>query len=350
MEEAPGFDVGLIFHVAIVLCFVVLGGFANFVVIFMLHMKKKLQSGQKFMLCLAYVDFIACIYCIPMIAVNIYIKGKSASTDHLLILLYRMPYSTVMQIYVCVAITMALDRAHATSRPYSYKPPKMTSFLWIFLAVGIHNVVYYLVLFGLLPDTVWSIQTIIIWVLVISVIIPSYTVVVYKVKKQSQKIAAPSGGGGAPAKSNAAAMTANNTKSGPSPQAAAEVPNTGTKPASGAANSSRHAAQGNQAPPAAATTATTTATDAAAAKKGESKMETRMLKLCLGITCLSVVTYTTLFIRMILDLPRSLDYIYFLNHVGNPVIYCMIRKAYRKDVLDTARLILGTIKKTILRR
>ena len=75
-----------------------------------------------------------------------------------------------------------------------------------------------------------------------------------------------------------------------------------------------------------------------------------MLKLCLGITCLSVVTYTTLFIRMISDLPRSLDYIYFLNHVGNPVIYCMIRKAYRNDVLDTARLILGTIKKTILRR
>ena len=71
MEEAPGFDVGLIFHVAIVLCFVVFGGFANFVVIFMLHMKKKLQSGQKFMLCLAYVDFVDCVYCVPMLLVNI---------------------------------------------------------------------------------------------------------------------------------------------------------------------------------------------------------------------------------------------------------------------------------------
>ena len=159
MEKAPGFDVGLIFHVAIVLCFVVFGGFANFVVIFMLHMKKKLQSGQKFMLCLAYVDFFACIYCIPMIAVNIYIKGKSASTDHLLILLYRMPYSTVMQIYVCVAITMALDRAHATSQPYSYKPPKMTSFLWIFLAVGIYQVVYFFTLIGWLPLVVRQIYT-----------------------------------------------------------------------------------------------------------------------------------------------------------------------------------------------
>ena len=62
------------------------------------------------------------------------------------------------------------------------------------------------------------------------------------------------------------------------------------------------------------------------------------------------MTYTALFIRIALDLSQSLDYIYSLNHVGNPVIYCMISKAYRKDVLDTARLILGTIKKTMLRR
>ena len=150
--------------------------------------------------------------------------------------------------------------------------------------------------------------------------------------------------GGAPANSNAAAMTADKTKSGSSPPLA-ELPTTGTTPASGDANSSRHAAQMNQAPQATATTAT----NAAAAKKGESKLETRMLKLCLGIACLSAVTYTTLFIRMTLDLPRSLDYLYSLNHVGNPVICCMISKAYRKDVLDAARLILGTIKRAMMR-
>ena len=182
------------------------------------------------------------------------------------------------------------------------------------------------------------------WVLALSIIISSYTVVVYKVKKQGQKIVGASRGG-APANSNAAAMTADKTKSGSSPPVA-ELPTTGTKPASGDANSSRHAAQGNQAPQATATTAT----NAAAAKKGESKLETRMLKLCLGITCLSVVTYTALFVRVVLNLSQSLDYLYSLNHVGNPVIYCMISKAYRKDVLNTARLILGTIKKTMLRR
>ena len=350
MEEATGFDVALVFHVIIVACFVILGGFENFVIIFMLHKKKKLNSGQKFMLCLAYVDLFVCFYCVPMIPVYIYIHGRSASIDNILVPLYRLPCSTVVTTYITVTITMALDRVHATSRPYSYKPPTMTSFLWIFLAVGIYAVVYFLALIGWLPDIVWQIQTSALWVTALLIVVSCYTVVVYKVKRQGRKIAAPSsGGGGAPAKPNAAAMTANTSKSGTSPPAA-EVSNTGTKPASGAANSSHQAAQGNQAPPAAATTATTTATDAAAAKKGESKMETRMLKLCLGITCLSVVTYTTLFIRIALDLPRSLDYIYFLNHVGNPVIYCMIRKAYRKDVLDTARLILGTIKKTILRR
>ena len=85
MEEATGFDVALIYHVGIVACFVILGGFENFVIIFMLHKKKKLQSGQKFMLCLAFVDFFACVYCVPMIAVNIYLHGKSASTDHTII-------------------------------------------------------------------------------------------------------------------------------------------------------------------------------------------------------------------------------------------------------------------------
>ena len=55
MEEATVFDVALVFHAVVAACFVVLGGFENFVIIFMLHKKKKLQSGQKFMLCLAYI-------------------------------------------------------------------------------------------------------------------------------------------------------------------------------------------------------------------------------------------------------------------------------------------------------
>ena len=185
------------------------------------------------------------------------------------------------------------------------------------------------------------------WVLALSIIISSYTVVVYKVKKQGQKLAEPSRGS-APDNSKATTIAADKNKCGSLPPVAG-LPTTGTKQASGDANSSRHAAQRNQAPPAAATTATTIAADVATAKKGESKLETRMLKLCLSITCLSAVTYTALFIRIALDLSQSLDYIYSLNHVGNPVIYCMISKAYRKDVLDTARLILGTIKKTLIR-
>ena len=73
MEDATEFDIVLILHIGILLWFVVFGGFENFVVIFLLHKKKKLQSGQKFMLCLAYVDFFYCVYCVPMIPVNIYL-------------------------------------------------------------------------------------------------------------------------------------------------------------------------------------------------------------------------------------------------------------------------------------
>ena len=84
---------------------------------------------------------------------------------------------------------------------------------------------------------------------------------------------------------------------------------------------------------------------AAKNKKSEAKLQTRMLKLCLGITCLFAVTYAALLTRVVLNLSHSLYYLYSLSHVGNPVIYCMISNAYRKDVLDTTKLILGTIKK-----
>ena len=163
------------------------------------------------------------------------------------------------------------------------------------------------------------------WVLALSIIISSYTVVVYKVKKQSQKIAAPSGGGGAPATSQA---TVGKSEVLPS---AAEVTKSSTKPGCSVKTSGQQ-------------------TVAAARKEGEPKLETRMLKLCLGITCLAALSYTALFTVVVLDLPYSLNYLYSLNHVGNPVIYCMISKAYRNDVFDTARLILGNIKKTVLRR
>ena len=100
MEDATEFDIVLILHIGILLWFVVFGGFENFVVIFLLHKKKKLQSGQKFMLCLAYVDFFYCVYCVPMIPINIYLHERFASQDHLWITLYRMPFSTVVITYL----------------------------------------------------------------------------------------------------------------------------------------------------------------------------------------------------------------------------------------------------------
>ena len=299
----------------------------------MLHKKKKLQSGQKFMLCLAYVDFFACVYCVPMIPVNIrfYLHERFASQDHLWITLYRMPFSTVVITYIFVTITMALDRVHATSRPYSYKPPKMTSFLWIFLAVGIYQLVLYFGLIGWLPFLVMRLQAIAMWVLAVLITVTCYTVVAYKVKRQGQKIAGASRGGGAPAKSNAAAMTVNKSTNEALPPVAV-VPQMGTKPVSGDANISRHEGQGNEAVVTAAAVTTTTKTT-----KCQPKLETRMLKLCLGITCLAAVSYTALFARIVLDLSFSFDYLYSLNHVGNPVIYCLISKAYRKDVLGIRR-------------
>ena len=327
------FDFALIFHICIVACFVVLGGFENFVIIFMLHKKKRLQTGQKLMLCLAYVDFFACVYCAPMIPVNIYLYGTSETMDHLLILVYQMPYSTVAITYIFVTITMALDRLHATSRPYSYKKPTMTSFLWIFVATGILEVLVVCTLIGWLPEIVIKIQGSTVCVLALLVIVPSYTVVVYKVKNQGKKIAAPSHSS-APSgiASGVFATKADNSKSEALPSAA-EVPTIGATPVRGDGTSGQLTAAA--------------ADQTVSRKKREPKLETRMLKLCLGITCLFAVSYAALITRIVLNMSHNLNYVYSLNHVGNPVIYCMISKAYRKDVIDTVRLIVGNIKKTL---
>ena len=78
---------------------------------------------------------------------------------------------------------------------------------------------------------------------------------------------------------------------------AEEMPNTNAKIDCGAGTSGHQRAAENR-------------VAAAVAKKRESKLETRMLKLCLGITCLFAVTYTALSTRIVLDIfqlsPRSL--------------------------------------------
>ena len=212
----------------------------------------------------------------------------------------------------------------------------MTSFLLIGLAVSVNEVVYLLGLIGWLPYAVTKIQGTGLCVLALLIIVTCYTTVVHKVKRQSQKIAGRNRGG-APAKPNAGAMTANKEKREVLPPDV-KMPKHSDKPGGASISGQRVAAENKTA------AATTTR------KNSEPKLETRMLKLCLGITGLFAVSYAALLTRIVLNLSHNLDYLYSLNHVGNPVIYCMISKAYRKEVLDTAKLIIGTIKQTLIRR
>ena len=91
--------------------------------------------------------------------------------------------------------------------------------------------VFYLCLIGWLPDAVLRIHGTAPCVLALLITIPSYTIVVYKVKKQGKKIAKPSRGG-APAKSSATTIAADKNKSGSSPPVAV-VSSIGTTPVAG---------------------------------------------------------------------------------------------------------------------
>ena len=79
-----------------------------------------------------------------------------------------------------------------------------------------------------------------------------------------------------------------------------------------------------------------------------SSVEQRVLKLCLGLTCLFAICFSALLVRINLNLPIYFDYIYALNHVGNPVIYCLVSKTYYQEVMASAKQLLQKIKTLLL--
>ena len=75
-----------------------------------------------------------------------------------------------------------------------------------------------------------------------------------------------------------------------------------------------------------------------------------MLKFSVGITALFMFSYTALVLRIAFDMTYFLDYVYYLNHIGNPIIYCLTSKVYYKDVMNTARGMLASIQSKVCRR
>ena len=84
--------------------------------------------------------------------------------------------------------------------------------------------------------------------------------------------------------------------------------------------------------------------------ESKTTLQNRMLKLSVSITALYFVCYTTLFCRIVFDLTHFLDFVYALNHIGNPIIYCLTSKVYYNDVMDTARGMLTSIRNYVMCR
>ena len=274
-------DWTLSIHIIIVLCYVIIGGFENFVIIFMLQRKQSLLSGQKYLLFLAYVDLFACVYCVPMIPCYIYLFGRSATLDQLLLHLYRVPCSTQLVLYMVIAVSMAIDRLRATVSPFSYKPPKMTSFIWLILYTVVFVALLYLGVTGVIPVEVMKVQVIVFFSLVFLICSISYTVVAITVRQKRKRVTA--------------------------------------RPT----NESR---------------------TAVAKKRNEDEIASRMLKLCVGITLLLALSLTAAGFKVAFDMSQSVMYIYSLNHVGNPIIYCAVNKAYYRDVKEAVDKIVSVVR------
>ena len=83
---------------------------------------------------------------------------------------------------------------------------------------------------------------------------------------------------------------------------------------------------------------------AVAKKRNEDEIASRMLKLCVGITLLLALSLTAAGFKVAFDMSQSVMYIYSLNHVGNPIIYCTVNKAYYRDVKETMSKIIGAVR------
>ena len=343
MASDEDFGLELLFHVPIVFCFIVFGGFENFVIIFMLQRKKSLQSGQKFMLFLAYIDLIACLYCVPMIPCYIYLYGRSPSMSLLATMLYRVPYSTLILAYLAVSVFMAVDRVRATTKPFSYKPPKIRSFLWILAFVAVFQTSLILGMVGVLPREIVPIQGSLPGITALAICVPCYVWVVIKLRKQHNKVAVP-------------AATAAPRNQAPSPRVGQRPPvpeqREVTQEVETSAQESRTNQEGHNKPGVSGIRTTAERgkepspnSDRQAMSKKEKELERRMLKLCLAITCLFGISFTSLSARVGLGLPYHFDYVYSLNHVGNPIIYCLVSKAYYRDVKETVKVIFSAIQR-----
>ena len=74
------------------------------------------------------------------------------------------------------------------------------------------------------------------------------------------------------------------------------------------------------------------------ARKTESTHSRKAVKIFLAITGLYIFSFTPVFLnfaRLVDDF--TINYIYFLNHIGNPIIYFIVDDTFRTHVVEILR-------------
>ena len=188
IEPMAGFYIKNILNILVAIFFVAFGGFENVAIIRMLHKKSNLLGGQKFLLFLAYFDLCGCVFGAPMIAATIYWNELSSDKWTTFYIVYEIPMAFISIIYQYATVVMAFDRVQAITRPFSYKPLKTTTFLWIVTLSIPYEIIVILAFFGLIPNLISTTFSLVVTLGILMTLAVCYVIIYVKLREQGRKV------------------------------------------------------------------------------------------------------------------------------------------------------------------
>ena len=103
-------------------------------------------------------------------------------------LTYRLPMAFVSIVYEYTTVAMAIDRCLATTKPLSYKSPKMTIFVWITGISSAYLTVVALGLFDFIPPLALKLFLGIMISVNFAIVAVCYVIVVLELRQQQRKV------------------------------------------------------------------------------------------------------------------------------------------------------------------
>ena len=282
-------------EIAVIVFLLVFGTMENSVVVYIFTRNKISYSGNAYVIALAVLDIVACLFLAPFFPMS---SSITASQNTLLADIVSSLRFAVMMSYLCILTAMSLERVVAVVKPVTYRKTKHWHKYIVTGIIAVSSLVP--ISFRLAVRYVTqNATTMIIRLYIMSIIgaslpsiIVSYTVIIVKLNRQQSKLG-----------------TANTVQS---------VTQTEKQNAVRQKTRARHV---------------TTA------------------KVFIAVVILFVLSYLPIVITLLTAMhARPARYVYMINHIGNPLIYHTFNKSFRRDTNKFVRALVVKLRDQHLTR